>query len=245
MATSDIEKEQISKIEAYDHSRWEFRRRVLRFLIRHIGFNFLAKLDRVDGLANVPASGPGILMINHIAFVDPIVVLHIVPRNIVPMAKIEVYDYPLVGIFPRLWNVIPVRRAEVDRRAVRQALEVLQAGEMILMAPEGTRGESLKEAKGGIAYIASRGNVPIIPVAIENTIGFPTTPLSPRWKGPGAYVRFGKPFRYKNTGKRPGREELRIMTDEAMYLMAAMLPEHRRGAYADLSRRTMTTIEWL
>jgi 1-acyl-sn-glycerol-3-phosphate acyltransferase len=49
-------------------------------------------------------------MINHIAFVDPIVVLHIVPRNIVPMAKIEVYDYPLVGIFPRLWNVIPVRR---------------------------------------------------------------------------------------------------------------------------------------
>jgi 1-acyl-sn-glycerol-3-phosphate acyltransferase len=245
MATSDIEKEQVSKSETYDHSRWEFRRRVLRFLIRHIGFNFLAKLERVEGLEYVPAKGPGILMINHIAFVDPIVVLHIVPRNIVPMAKIEVYDYPLVGIFPRLWNVIPVRRAEIDRRAVRQALEVLQAGEMILMAPEGTRGESLKEAKGGIAYIASRGNAPIIPVAIENTIGFPTTPLSPRWKGPGAYVRFGKPFRYKNTGKRPGREELRIMTDEAMYLMAAMLPEHRRGAYADLSRRTMTTIEWL
>jgi 1-acyl-sn-glycerol-3-phosphate acyltransferase len=245
MATSDIEKEQASKIETYDHSRWEFRRRVLRFLIRRIGFNFLAKLERVEGLEYVPANGPGILMINHIAFVDPIVVLHIVPRNIVPMAKIEVYDYPLVGIFPRLWNVIPVRRAEVDRRAVRQALEVLRAGEMILMAPEGTRGESLKEAKGGIAYIASRGNVPIIPVAIENTIGFPTTPLSPRWKGPGAYVRFGKPFRYKNTGKRPGREELRIMTDEAMFLMAAMLPEHRRGAYADLSRRTMTTIEWL
>jgi 1-acyl-sn-glycerol-3-phosphate acyltransferase len=245
MSTSDLEKEQVSKSDTYDHSRWEFRRRVLRFLIRHIGFNFLAKLERVEGLEYVPAKGPGILMINHIAFVDPIVVLHIVPRNIVPMAKIEVYDYPLVGIFPRLWNVIPVRRAEIDRRAVRQALEVLQAGEMILMAPEGTRGESLKEAKGGIAYIASRGNAPIIPVAIENTIGFPTTPLSPRWKGPGAYVRFGKPFRYKNTGKRPGREELRIMTDEAMYLMAAMLPEHRRGAYADLSRRTMTTIEWL
>ena len=245
MAASDIETEQIVKIEAYNHSRWEFRRRVLRFLIRYIGFNFLVKLDRVDGLENVPTSGPCILMINHIAFVDPIVVLHIVPRNIVPMAKIEVYDYPLVGIFPRLWNVIPVRRAEVDRRAVRLALEVLQAGEMILMAPEGTRGESLKEAKGGIAYIASRGNAPVIPVAIENTIGFPTTPLSPRWKGPGAYVRFGRPFRFKDTGKRPGREELRLMTGEAMYVMAAMLPEHRRGAYADLSRGTMTTIEWL
>ena len=116
---------------------------------------------------------------------------------------------------------------------------------MILMAPEGTRGESLKEAKGGLAYIASRADVPVIPVAIENTIGFPTTPLSPRWRGPGACVRFGKPFRFKQTGKRPIREELRVMTDEAMYIMAAMLPEHRRGAYADLSRRTTTTIEWL
>jgi 1-acyl-sn-glycerol-3-phosphate acyltransferase len=245
MAASDIKTEQRLKIEAYNHSRWEFRRRILRFLIRYIGFNVLVKLDRVEGLENVPASGPGILMINHIAFVDPIVVLHIVPRNIVPMAKIEVYDYPVVGIFPRIWNVIPVRRAEVDRRAVRQALDVLKAGELILMAPEGTRGDSLKEAKGGIAYIASRGNAPVIPVAIENTIGFPTTPLSPRWKGPGAQVRFGRPFRFKETGKRPDREELRLMTDEAMYVMASLLPEHRRGVYADLSRGTMTTIEWL
>jgi 1-acyl-sn-glycerol-3-phosphate acyltransferase len=242
MVAGNTGTEQIPKSEVYDHSRWEFRRRMLRFLIRHIGFNFLAKLDRVEGLDNVPASGPGILMINHIAFVDSIVVLHIVPRNIVPLAKVEVLDYPLVGIFPRLWNVIPVRRTEVDRRAVRLALEVLQAGEMILMAP---RGESLKEAKGGIAYIASRGKVPIIPVAIENTIGFPTTPLSRRWKGPGAFVKFGKPFRYKDSGKRPGREELRLMTDEAMYIMAAMLPEHRRGAYADLSRGTTNTIAWL
>lgn len=245
MAASDIETARKPQSATYDHSRWEFRRRVLRFLLRYIGFNFLAKLDLVEGLENVPSSGPGILMINHIAFVDSIVVLHVVPRNIVPLAKIEVYDYPLVGIIPRLWNVIPVRRDEVDRRAVRMALEVLQAGEMILMAPEGTRGESLKEAKGGLAYIASRANVPVIPVAIENTIGFPTTPLSPRWRGPGACVRFGKPFHFKQTGKRPSREEMRVMTDEAMYIMAAMLPENRRGAYADLSRRTTTTIEWL
>lgn len=245
MSTSEIDTGQMMKAVAYDHSRWEFNRRVLRFLIRHIGFNVLVKLDRVEGLENVPASGPGILMINHIAFVDPIVVIHVLPRNIVPMAKIEVYDYPVVSIFPRLWNVIPVRREEVDRRAVRLALDVLRAGEMILMAPEGTRGESLKEAKGGIAYIASRANAPVIPVAIEGTIGFPTTPLSPRWKGPGAIVRFGRPFRFISSGKLAGREELRTMTDEAMYIMAAMLPEHRRGAYADLSQATTSTIEWL
>ena len=89
------------------------------------------------------------MMINHIAFVDPIVVLHLLPRNIVPMAKIEVYNYPIVGIFPRMWGVIPVRREEVDRRAIQGALDVLRAGEIILVAPEATRSPQLNRVKRG------------------------------------------------------------------------------------------------
>ena len=245
MAAGSIGTNKLTQSKPYDHSQWEARRRFLRFLIRNIGFNFLVKLGEVEGLENVPASGPGILMINHIAFLDPIVVLHIVPRNIVPLAKVEAYSYPVVGIFPKIWGVIPVRREEVDRRAIQQALDVLGAGELILMAPEGTRGQELQEAKEGVAYLASRGKAPIIPVAIEDTSGYPTFRLSRRWKGPGAHVRFGKPFRYKDMGKRPGREVLHKMTNEAMYIMAGMLPEHRRGVYADLSKATTETIEWL
>lgn len=245
MAAGNVETKQLIKPKPYDHSHWETRRRFLRFLIRTIGFNFLVKLGEVEGLENVPKSGPGILMINHIAFLDPIVVLHILPRHIVPLAKVEAYDYPVIGIFPKLWGVIPVRRDEVDRRAIQRALEVLGAGELILMAPEGTRGTQLQEAKEGVAYLASRGNAPVIPVAIEDTSGFPTFRLSRRWKGPGAHVRFGRPFRYKITDKRPGRDALRKMTTEAMYVMASMLPEHRRGVYADLSQATSETIEWV
>jgi 1-acyl-sn-glycerol-3-phosphate acyltransferase len=122
--------------KGYDHTRLEFRRRVLRFLIRNIGFTILAKIDQVEGLENVPASGSAIMMINHINFVDPFVVINILPRNLVPMAKVEVYDYPIVGIFPRMYGVIPVQREEFDRRAIQGALEVLQAGEIILVAPE-------------------------------------------------------------------------------------------------------------
>jgi 1-acyl-sn-glycerol-3-phosphate acyltransferase len=127
----------------------------------------LVKLDRVEGLNNVPETGPGILLINHIAFVDAIVVMHVVPRNIIPMAKVEVYEYPVIGIFPRIWGVIPVRREEVDRRAVQQALDVLRAGEIILVAPEGTRNPQLQRGKEGMAYLASRSGAPIIPVAVE------------------------------------------------------------------------------
>jgi 1-acyl-sn-glycerol-3-phosphate acyltransferase len=229
----------------YDHSRFETRRRVLRFLIRTIGFTLFAKLDHVEGVENVPTTGPAILMINHISFTDPFVVMHVLPRNIVPMAKIEVYSYPIVGIFPRIYGVIPVQREETDRRAIHMALEVLQAGEIILVAPEAHRGPELRRGKEGVAYLATRANVPIVPVAIDGTIGFPTFRLLPRWRGTGADVRFGHPFLFKSAGRRPGREELRLMTDEAMYILSGMLPEHRRGVYADLSLATQETIEWV
>jgi len=69
--------------------------------------------------------------------------------------------------------------------------------------------------------------------------------ISPAWKKPGARVRFGKPFCYRPELKRPSREKLRQMTDEAMYILASMLPEHRRGVYSDLSKATQETIEWV
>jgi 1-acyl-sn-glycerol-3-phosphate acyltransferase len=244
MVVSDLEKGELAG-RRYDHRRWELRRRFLRFLIRNIGFSLLLKLDRVEGQANVPKSGPAILMINHIAFVDSIAALQLCPRLVVPLAKIEVYDYPIIGIFPRLWGVIPVRREEVDRQAIRQALEVLRAGEIILMAPEGTRGTALQQGKEGIAYLASRSGVPIVPVAINHTPGFPALRFTSRWKGPGAQVAFGRPFRFRPEIQQPDRTLLRKMTDEAMYVLSSMLPEERRGVYADLSKATQDTIAWI
>jgi 1-acyl-sn-glycerol-3-phosphate acyltransferase len=87
--------------------------------------------------------------------------------------KIEVYSYPVIGIFPKLWGVIPVRREEFDRRAVQQVLEVLGAGEIVLVAPEGTRSPSLTQGKEGVAFLGHRSGAPIIPVAIDGTVGFP------------------------------------------------------------------------
>lgn len=228
----------------YDHRRWENRRRFLRFLLRYIGFTLLVKLDRVEGLENIPTHEAAILLINHIAFVDPIAVLNVMPRNIIPLAKIEVYDYPVIGILPRLWGVIPVRREEVDRRAIQQALKVLAAGEIILVAPEGTRSPQLQRGKEGMAYLASRSGAPIIPVAIEGTVGFPSLRfISRRWRKPGIVIRFGDPFRYREELKDAGRDQLRQMADDAMYKLAAMLPEDRRGVYDDLSQADLSTIQ--
>lgn len=221
----------------YDHTRHESVRRVLRWMITSIGWRWLAKIDRIEGLENVPASGPAILMINHIAFIDPIVVLGNLPRNVIPMAKIEAYRVPVWGLFVWLWDVIPVRRGEVDREALSRALAVLAAGEIVLLAPQGTRQPALQQAKEGIAYLAHKSGAPVIPVAVEGTEGFPSLSRK-RWAGAGATVKFGKPIRFKPMPGRLLREALRQMTDEAMYRLAAMLPESRRGIYGDLSKAT-------
>ena len=229
----------------YNHTEWELRRRFLRFLIKYIGFTLLAKLDKIDGLEHVPTDGPGILLINHIAFIDPIVVIHVLDRHIVPLAKMEVYDYPFIGVFPKLWGVVPLKRDEIDRNALSQIMSILRAGEMVLVAPEGTRHHELQPARVGVAYLASRTNSPVIPVAIDGTSGFPVFRTSNRWKEAGARIRFGKPFRFKSEFCRARSKDLRLMTDEAMYYLASLLPEHRRGVYSDLNQATQKTIEWV
>lgn len=229
--------------QGYVHTRWRAKRRFLRFLMKIIAFTFLINLEEVEGLDNIPKKGPALLFFNHIAFVDPIVMVYIVPRDIVPLAKIEVYDYPFIGIFPRMWGVIPVRRDEVDRRAVQRALDVLRAGEIMLVAPEGTRNSSLQPGKEGLAYLASRSGAPMVPVMIEGTPAFPALRFTSRWRKASVRVRFGRPFRYRSELRRAGGDQLRKMVDEAMYVLASMLPEKRRGVYSDLSKATRETLE--
>jgi len=202
-------------------------------------------LDHVEGLENIPKAGSGILLMNHIGWVDPIVLVYVVPRNIVPLAKVEVFDYPVIGIFPRLWGVIPVQRGGVDRQAVQSALDVLKKQEIILVAPEGTRNPTLQRGKGGFAYLASRSGAPIIPVTIEGSPGYPVIRYSRRWRESPIVVKFGRPFVYREKYKRAGREDLRKLSDEAMYYLAAMLPEKRRGYYSDLTKATRDTFDVL
>jgi len=53
-------------------------------------------------------------------------------------------------------------------------------------------------------------------------------------------VRFGRPFRYRSNLKRAAHDQLRLMTDEAMYILAALLPEAQRGVYSDLAQLLRT-----
>lgn len=230
--------------QPYIHKKFELRRNICQFLLRQIGFRILVRIEKVEGIENFPETGPGIVIINHIAFVDPIIVLGVLPRNIVPLAKVEAFHYPVVGIFPHIWGAIAVHREEIDRQAIRNALRVLEAGETILLAPEGTRNPSLRRGREGVAYLGQKSGAPIIPVAVRGTQGYPS--ISPsRWRQGGVEIRIGKPFHYRQLREKRSLQLLRKMTDEAMYVVSGMLPQELRGEYSDLSRATADTIEFI
>ncbi len=228
-----------------DPRRYHRARRFWRWVLRRVGLWAFARVERVEGLEHVPARGPAIVYYNHIAFTDPIILLGYLPLATTPLAKVEAFHYPLIGYLPRWWGAIPVHRGETDKRAIRLTLAALAAGEVILIAPEGTRNPTLQRAKPGLAYFALRCQAPLIPAAVDGTEGYPTLPLLPRWwRKPWARVRFGRPFRLR--GPRHARTEvLQAMADEAMYILADLLPPERRGVYAQGRPRVWRYVEWL
>jgi 1-acyl-sn-glycerol-3-phosphate acyltransferase len=225
--------------------RYDLRRRLLRdFLLRPVGFGLLVK-PHVEGRERIPTSGPTLLIMNHVSAIDPFVVVGTVyPRYVVPMSKVENYRSPLIRLIIRSWGVYPVRRGEVDRQALASTLALLEQDRPVLIAPEGTRYPALSDAKDGMAYVATKANAIIVPVGLDGTDQFPAS--LKRLRRAQVTVWFGRPFRLRTGGRaRIPRDEMRQMTRETMWQLAALLPARRRGVYSDLDRMTTDCLEFL
>lgn len=191
---------------------------------------------RVVGRERTPATGPLLVVANHLNNADPPLLGAAVPRRIRFMAKQELFDARPFGFFIRLFGAFPVRRFEADLQALREAQRILHAGEAIGMFPEGHRshGEGMRRPYPGTALIALRSGATILPVAITGTEAI-TTP----WvllRQPRIRVIIGEPFALP----RPDRvtaEAIRAGSDEIMHRIAALLPPPYRGVYADPTAR--------
>ncbi|MBL8116674.1 MAG: 1-acyl-sn-glycerol-3-phosphate acyltransferase [Anaerolineae bacterium] len=223
-----------------------WRRRLLRGLIRTLGFKVLWDVE-VTGAENVPAEGPAIIMMNHISALDPVLCMGAVTnRFVIPMTKIENMSNPLIGPFVRWWGSYTINRGEIDRKALTNSIEMVKHGQLILIAPEGTRHpEGLAEAKDGLAFVATKADAVIIPTAISGAVGWNKKLF--RFQRPKINVNFGRPFKFKTHGeRRVPREALAIMSHEAMYQLAiAVKDETRRGFYSDLSKATTDYLEFI
>lgn len=222
-----------------------WRRHSLNALLR--GLFSLAADTKVTGLENIPSDGPAILMMNHISALDPLVCMAMVQqRFVIPMTKEENLESAFLGPFVRWYGAYTVRRGEVDRSALLNSIELLKSGQLILIAPEGTRSpDGLIEPKDGLTYVATKADAVIVPTALADASDWLWR--LKRFKRVKIRLNFGQPFKFKMAGRaRIPREELAQMTREAMYQLALALPDPAlRGAFSDVEHATTETLEFM
>ena len=198
----------------------------------------------ISNPSQMPASGPVIVIINHIAWLDPVITVGGLSRIVVPLAKQEIFDFFLVGAVIKLYGAIPVNRGEADLNAVKSALQVLKQGGAVLLAPEGTRSRNgqLQAGKDGAVMLALRSNTPILPVGVTGTQQVES--YWKRLKRAPVQLTVGQPFRLRlsSSCKRLPRSEIEAMTREVMYRLAAQLPAESRGVYANQTQTVETYV---
>ncbi len=126
---------------------------------------------KIVGVENMPKEGSLIVAPNHLSNNDPPLMGYALPRVPHFMAKVELFNPPLVGMFLKTLGAFPVHRGKVDKIAIRRAMEILQRGDVLGIFPEGNRQEpgKLGAFHDGVASLALRTGTPILPVGIVGT----------------------------------------------------------------------------
>ena len=210
-------------------------KRFLRWSVLFLVEGITAVLCRIekDELDKIPANGPMILAMNHIGSLEvPLLRSHIQPRRVISLAKIETWDNKLMGWLFDVWESISIRRGEVDLGALRRCLNCLSAGDILGVAPEGTRSHDGKLLCGrpGIVLIGLHSGAPILPVVHWGIEDFHKN--IKHLKRTNFHIRVGKPFTLDAKGEKVNGRIRQEMADEIMYQIASLMPKEYRGKYA-------------
>lgn len=195
---------------------------------------------RVEGeLDEIPRDGPLILAANHISNADPVVIgAWLTPalgRRIHWLGKREMFEWPIVGWMARNGGVVPVDRGGADVEAFRIAQRVLEAGQVLMVFPEGTRSRDgvLQQPKDGLAMLALRTGAPIVPIGVsESDRVWPRGQKLPR-PGGRIVMRVGRPFQVQEELPEgiDRKAAKAAATDVIMRRIAAELAPRHRGPY--------------
>jgi 1-acyl-sn-glycerol-3-phosphate acyltransferase len=191
----------------------------------------------MEGLEHVPEEGPYILITNHLHWLDPPVIMAAFPHRAYVFAAEKWETNFLLGPIFRSMDAIFVRRGEVDRKALREALAVLKGDAVLGLAPEGTRSKTgaMQRGRSGAAYMAYRAGVPLVPVAIAGQEKvFPSL-----WRFRRARVRavFAPPFSPPPVEGKASAAAVHAFSEDIMYHLAALLPPEYRGVYSDVDKK--------
>jgi len=207
---------------------------IMRALVRALVAIVLGRRLRIEGMKNIPRSGPALVVGNHVGSIDPVILGINIPRlDVYYMAKSELFEKRFMGWLFRHNHAFPVVRDSPDRTALRRALGLLARGHVLLLYPEGTRSSdgSLSRAQAGAGFIARHSGVPIIPVAAQGSDRvLPRGARIPRRRP--VHITIGSPFTLPVTDDRGGTISNQQAADHMMARVAALLPAGRRDPVA-------------
>jgi 1-acyl-sn-glycerol-3-phosphate acyltransferase len=204
--------------------------RILRVMVR--GLNRFLFRATVDGEDLVPAEGPVIIAPIHRSFIDFFVVSEVTRRKLHYMAKDSLWKRPRFGRFLLSIGAFPVHRESADREALRRAQNVLEAGEVLILFPEGARrtGETVGELHEGAAFLAARTGATIVPVGIGGTMS--VMPKGTRYPRPSkVHMIVGQPLAApaRSAAGRVPRSQVHKLTEDL------------RASIQDLYQRAVAT----
>lgn len=192
-------------------------------------FIYLFGRLRVTGREQIPRAGGVLLASNHTSYMDPPLVgvaTHI--RPVWFMAKSELFDIPVLGPIIRGVHAFPVKRGTADRQALRYAHELLTTGKALTVFIEGGRSHDgrLMEPELGVAMMAVKAGVPIVPVALIDADKL-LPPRAKFFKFSRVRVAFGEPVETAHlAGKHTDRQTLMTVSETVMRRIAALMHEH-------------------
>lgn len=196
---------------------------------------------KVYGLENFPKQGGAILASNHIGVLDSLIVPAMMPRPITFPAKAELFakgggiGSKIVAWFLKTVKMVPMDRSggRASAAALEAISEVLAAGHVVAIYPEGTRSPDgrLYKGKTGMARMALHNDVPVIPVGVIGSKSF-KGPFGLPWaRRPIVFV--GTPMHFNQFAETPGNTKaLRWVTDETLAAIQSLTGQDYVDVYA-------------
>ncbi|NBC30276.1 MAG: hypothetical protein GVY29_09840 [Spirochaetes bacterium] len=194
---------------------------------------------QVRGLEKLPRQGPYLLVANHCSHLDGPAIAAAQGRHYHHMFSLGARDYffrnRLSAWFSRnVLNMIPMDRFRFDFRTLAECRRITDAGGVVLMFPEGTRSQTgrLQRFKPGFGLLATRLNLPVIPVLVSGTHeALPKGKLFPRRSE--IRITFGSALdldAYQSGDRDRGREAYRQIADALYGAISRLAAEAHEGS---------------
>ena len=179
------------------------------------------------GTEHIPRTGGVLLASTHQSYLDPILIAILLQRPVTYLASQYLFDVPVMGWLIRQVNAFPVQQGKGDRAAINTAIAALKDGRALAVYPEGhrTANGEIMQLHGGIALIARKAGVPIVPIVIDGA--FAAWPRSTKLPRPHpVHLMYGEPI--QTNGKDAGQIMAELQT--RLHAMFQELQNRRSGS---------------